>query len=100
MTRLIKKYKNRRLYDLEISKYITVDDLKQYVLDNIVFQVIDVADDKDITMVVLLQIVVEMNAGNTPFLTTDMLRQLIVMANHPMNQISKTMFEKIMKPWG
>ncbi|WP_230306103.1 polyhydroxyalkanoate synthesis regulator DNA-binding domain-containing protein, partial [Legionella pneumophila] len=32
MTRLIKKYKNRRLYDTEISQYITVEQLQKYVV--------------------------------------------------------------------
>ena len=37
MTRLIKKYKNRRLYDTETSQYITLDELKQYVVDDLKF---------------------------------------------------------------
>ena len=39
--RLIKKYPNRRLYDTANSGYITLADVKQMVLDNIDFKVID-----------------------------------------------------------
>jgi len=39
--RTIKKYPNRRLYDTANSGYITLVDVKQMVLDNVVFQVID-----------------------------------------------------------
>ena len=39
--RLIKKYPNRRLYDTQTSTYITLADVKQLVLDNENFQVVD-----------------------------------------------------------
>lgn len=55
--RLIKKYRNRRLYDSEIKKTITLDDLKSYLSEDIKFKVIDNATGKDITMGVLAQII-------------------------------------------
>ena len=39
--RTIKKYPNRRLYDTANSGYITLADVKQMVLENIEFQVVD-----------------------------------------------------------
>jgi polyhydroxyalkanoate synthesis repressor PhaR len=54
--RLIKKYRNRRLYDTEIKKTVTLDDLKIYLAENIEFKVIDNASGRDITMGVLAQI--------------------------------------------
>ncbi len=94
--RRIKKYKNRRLYDLEISKYITVDDLQRYVMDGLLFDVEDAASGKDITNATLLQIFVEMEAQPTQFLSTGMLRQLIMMAHHPMNRVCQSMLEDMM----
>ena len=58
MTRLIKKYKNRRLYDTEKSQYITVEELQRYVIDNIPVRVEDSASKEDITNATLLQIFV------------------------------------------
>jgi polyhydroxyalkanoate synthesis repressor PhaR len=95
-TRLIKKYKNRRLYDLEISQYITVDDLRHYVIDGLAFQVVDAAGGKDITNATLLQIFVEMESNSLPFLSSAMLRQLIILANHPMHDALKSMLEQMM----
>ena len=40
-SRTIKKYPNRRLYDTETSTYITLADVKQLVLDNVGFKVVD-----------------------------------------------------------
>ena len=39
--RLIKKYPNRRLYDTQISRYITLEEIRQLVLDGEEFQVVD-----------------------------------------------------------
>ena len=55
--RLIKKYRNRRLYDSEIKKTVTLDDLKTYLAKNIEFKVIDNATGKDISVGVLAQII-------------------------------------------
>ncbi len=95
MTRLIKKYKNRRLYDTEISQYITIETLHDYVVENIPFRVEDSATGKDLTSQTLLQILVDMEAGATPFLSPDILRQIICLANHPMHQSFKSMMEQM-----
>jgi polyhydroxyalkanoate synthesis repressor PhaR len=97
MTRQIKKYKNRRLYDTETSQYITVEQLQRYVLDGIVFTVEDSETGKDLTNAILLQIIVEMEAGPAEFLSPEILRQLITLANHPMHQSFKTMMEQLLQ---
>jgi polyhydroxyalkanoate synthesis repressor PhaR len=89
MSRLIKKYKNRRLYDTEKSQYITVEELQRYVIEGIDFRVEDSTKGNDITNATLLQIFVEMESGTTQFLSSDMLRQLITLAHHPMNKSFK-----------
>lgn len=100
MTRLIKKYKNRRLYDTEISQYITIEQLQQYVVDGISFKVEDSNTEKDLTNTILLQIIVEMEAGATQFLSSDILRQIISLANHPMHSSLKTMMEQMFQAMG
>jgi polyhydroxyalkanoate synthesis repressor PhaR len=93
MTRLIKKYKNRRLYDTETSQYITLEQLQKYVLDGLEFKVEDSETGKDLTNSILLQIIVEMEAGPTQFLSSEILRHIITLANHPMHVSFKTMTE-------
>lgn len=94
MTRLIKKYKNRRLYDTEKSQYITVEELQRYIMDGIAFRVIDSVNEKDITNATLLQIFVEMENGSSQFFSGEMLKQLIILANHPMSQSFKKIIEQ------
>lgn len=75
--RVIKKYPNRRLYDTERSKYITVDDVKKLVMDGIAFCVKDVKTDEDLTRSILLQIISEQEHDGEPLFSTQALTQLI-----------------------
>jgi polyhydroxyalkanoate synthesis repressor PhaR len=60
---LIKKYPNRRLYDTQTSSYITLADVKQFVLENDDFAVVDAKTGEDLTRSILLQIILEEEAG-------------------------------------
>lgn len=75
--RLIKKYPNRRLYDTRTSAYITLADVKLLVLDHEDFKVVDVKSGEDLTRSVLLQIILEEEAGGAPMFTSDLLSQMI-----------------------
>ena len=75
--RIIKKYPNRRLYDTEISSYVTLEDIRQLVQDGESFEVQDAKTQQDLTRSVLLQIITEREEQGQPLLTTNMLSQLI-----------------------
>ena len=75
--RIIKKYPNRRLYDTANSGYITLADVKQMVLDDLRFQVIDAKSGDDLTRTILLQIILEEEAGGMPMFSSEMLAQMI-----------------------
>lgn len=57
--RLIKKYPNRRLYDTQVSQYITLEEIRQLVLAGEEFQVVDKKSGRDITQSILLQVIAE-----------------------------------------
>lgn len=75
--RVIKKYPNRRLYDTEVSKYITLEDVRQLVLEGVDFCVRDVKSNEDLTRAILLQIISEQEHGGEPMFSTDMLTHII-----------------------
>ncbi len=75
--RLIKKYPNRRLYDTRTSSYITLADVKQLVLEREEFQVVDAKSGEDLTRSILLQIILEEEAGGSPMFSSDLLSQMI-----------------------
>lgn len=76
-TRVIKKYPNRRLYDTEISSYITIEDVRQLIVDGEDFEVVDARSGADLTRQVLLQIISEHEQDGTPILSTELLSQII-----------------------
>lgn len=75
--RLIKKYPNRRLYDTKTSSYITLADVKELVLKTEEFHVVDAKTGDDLTRSILLQIILDEEAGSMPMLTSDLLSQMI-----------------------
>src|SRR5438128_8028209 len=75
--RLIKKYPNRRLYDTKTSSYITLADVKQMVIKQEDFQVVDAKSGDDLTRQILLQIILEEESGGVPMFSSDLLSQLI-----------------------
>lgn len=75
--RILRKYTNRRLYDTSKSSYITLEDVRQLVLDNIPFQVQDSKTGKDLTRIVLLQVISEQEGEGVGLLTNQVLQQLI-----------------------
>ncbi len=75
--RIIKKYPNRRLYDTEVSRYITVADVRDLVMRGEEFKVVDANSNADITRPTLLQIIMEQEAGGEPLFTADILSKMI-----------------------
>ncbi len=75
---LIKKYENRRLYDVTSSRYINLEEVAQLLRDGDDVRVVDAASGKDITRLILTQIIIE--DAKTPDSTfpLDLLRQMIV----------------------
>jgi polyhydroxyalkanoate synthesis repressor PhaR len=92
--RLIKKYPNRRLYDTQTSTYITLADVKQLVLKNELFKVVDAKSAEDLTRSILLQIILEEESGGMPMFSSVMLAQVIRFYGHSMQGMMGTYLEK------
>lgn len=75
--RIIKKYPNRRLYDTEESRYITLADVRDLVLQKIDFTVIDKKSGEDITRAILLQVISEQEQHGEAVMSEDFLSQVI-----------------------
>jgi len=76
--RAFKKYPNRRLYDIEESRYVTVEDIREIIMSGESISVVDSKTEKDLTRSVLMQIISEQEGeGREPILTNRVLEQLI-----------------------
>ncbi len=75
--RIIKKYPNRRLYDTELSSYVTLEDVRQLIIEGEGFEVRDARSGKDLTRSVLLQILAEHEDIGQPIFSTQLLTTVI-----------------------
>ena len=82
--RVIKKYPNRRLYDTHTSRYITLDEVRNLVLNHIRFRVEDKRTRRDITRLILLQVIAEREEGGNPIFSADLLTHIICLYGDPM----------------
>ena len=75
--RTVKKFRNRRLYDLAESRYVTVAGLCARVVDGAELRVIDAVTQEDITCSVLFRMMVAQERGVGPSMSVGFLTQAI-----------------------
>ena len=92
--RILKKYPNRRLYDTQLSSYITLADVKSMVLAAERFEVRDAKTGEDLTRSILLQIILEEETGGVPIFSAPMLSQIIRFYGHAMQGMMGSYLEK------
>ncbi len=77
MTRVIRKYPNRRLYDTQESRYVTLSDIRDLVQDEQDVVVIDKKSGNDITRSILLQVIAEQEQNGGALISLDFLIDII-----------------------
>ena len=92
--RVIKKYPNRRLYDTDTSAYITLTEVKRLVMKSESFKVVDVKTNDDLTRSILLQIILEEEAGGAPMFTEAVLGNIIRTYGNAMQGFMGSYLEK------
>lgn len=96
MPRVIKKYANRRLYDTEASRHVTLDGVRELVASGEDVVVKDDATGEDITRHILLQIIADQEQGGQPVLSTEMLKHIIRFYGNPMQAFMGQYLEQSM----
>jgi polyhydroxyalkanoate synthesis repressor PhaR len=97
---VIKKYANRRLYNTATSSYVTLDDLRKMVQQDVGFRVIDAKTGEDLTRAVLTQIIVEEESRGQNLLPVSFLRQIIAMYEDNMRWTLPQYLETVMSWYG
>lgn len=77
--RLIKRYGNRKLYDVEASRYVTLDGIRALVQNGEDVRVVDNDSGEDLTRLTLAQIIYEAEKknGGSSSLSLPLLRKLV-----------------------
>jgi polyhydroxyalkanoate synthesis repressor PhaR len=92
--RLIRKYANRRLYDAQESRHVTLDDLRKLIGAGQRIKVIDDKSGEDLTRSMLLQIIASQEQFGTPVLSTQLLEAIIRFYGNPIQQMLTTYLEQ------
>ncbi len=77
MAYVIKRYSNRKLYDTQESRYVTLDEIEEMIRGGREISVVDAASGEDLTSVTLSQIILEHERNHRGTLPTSFLHQLI-----------------------
>jgi len=93
--RTIKRYPNRKLYDLERKRYVTLDDISLMIQDGEDIQVIDHETGDDLTSITLSQIIFEREKKRSGFLPKALFANLIRTSVTPVDYLRKSVFSSI-----
>lgn len=77
-TLIVKKYGNRRMYDTSGSRYVNLDDIAALIRAGKEVRVEDAKTGRDLTRIILTQIITEDAKDKPTGLPLELLRQLIV----------------------
>lgn len=94
MARTIKKYANRRLYDTQASRHVTLDGIRELVASGEDVVVVDDTTGQDITRSILLQVIADAEQGGRPILSAQMLKQIIRFYGNPMQELMASYLER------
>ena len=88
---VIKRYPNRKLYDTEAKRYITLDGIAELIRDGAEVQVVDHTTDEDLTAVTLTQIIFEQEKRNSGFLPKSVLTGLVRAGGDTLNTLRRSL---------
>ena len=77
MAYVIKRYSNRKLYDTQESRYVTLEEIEEMIRAGKEIQVVDAGNGEDLTSVTLTQIILESERNHRGTLPSAFLHQLI-----------------------
>jgi polyhydroxyalkanoate synthesis repressor PhaR len=93
-TRVIKKYTNRRLYDASQSRHVTLEDIREFIVQGEKVSVVDDKTGEDITRLILLQVIAEQEHFGKPTLSTSLLESIIRFYGQPLQDFMKSYLEQ------
>ncbi len=93
--RTIKRYPNRKLYDLASKRYVTLEDIALMIQEGEDVQVIDHESGEDLTNVTLSQIIFELEKKRSGFLPKSILTTLIRTGSAPLDYLRKSVSSSI-----
>ena len=83
----IKRYPNRKLYDTEARKYVTLDGIAELIRSGAEVEVLDNSNGDDLTALILTQIIYEQEKKKGGFLPRSVLQSLVQSGGETLNNL-------------
>ncbi len=93
--RIIKRYANRKLYDTQHSRYVTLDQIAEMIREGDDVKIIDNKSKEDLTSVTLAQIIFEKEKKQKSFLPLQAMRNIIQTGGESISQFVSTAQKKV-----
>ena len=87
----IKRYPNRKLYDTEAKKYVTLEGIAALIRDGQEVEVVDYATGEDLTAVTLTQVILEQEKKRGGFLPEAVLAGLIQAGGETLSSLRRSL---------
>jgi polyhydroxyalkanoate synthesis repressor PhaR len=93
-TRVVKRYANRKLYDTQRSRYVTLEQIADMIRAGEDVKIVDNNSKEDLTAITLAQIIFE-EEKKSSFLPLSALRNIIQSGGNSIQQLASTAGEKV-----
>jgi polyhydroxyalkanoate synthesis repressor PhaR len=88
---VIKRYPNRKLYNMSSKKYVTLEGVAQLIREGEEVQILDHASGEELTAVTLTQIIFEQEKKQSGFLPRSVLTGLVQSGGHTLSTLRRTL---------
>jgi polyhydroxyalkanoate synthesis repressor PhaR len=92
---IIKRYRNRKLYNTESKCYITLGEIEELVKKQEEVKIIDNITGNDITTITLSQIIFELEKNRAGFLPSNLLLSLVQSGGKRIEEIRQNIFNSL-----
>lgn len=92
---IIKRYRNRKLYNTQTKRYITLEQIEELIKEQIEIKVIDNTTGEDITATTLSQIIFELEKNKSGFLPVGLLISLVQSGGQRIDEIRQKVFTSL-----
>src|SRR5436853_7859699 len=87
-TRIVKRYANRKLYDTQRSRYVTLEQIADMIRSGEDVKIVDNNSKEDLTSVTLAQIIFEEEKKRKSFLPLSAMRNIIQTSGESLQELA------------
>jgi len=95
MPLIIKRYRNRKLYNTQSKRYVTLEEIEELIKEREEVKVIDNSTGNDITSTTLSQIIYELQKNQAGFLPVSLLISLVQSGGSRIDEIRQNIFNSL-----